>query len=68
MDSTEICLNEAIEICKPGRKFRDIGELIEHRASQFGFNVIPVFAGHGIGYYFHGPPDIFHASKLMSIL
>ena len=24
-----------------------------------GFKVIPAFTGHGIGSYFHGPPDIY---------
>lgn len=25
--------------------------------------MIPAFIGHGIGSYFHGPPDIFHIRK-----
>ncbi|GFR97762.1 methionine aminopeptidase [Elysia marginata] len=29
-------------------------------ASEAGFEVIPFFCGHGIGTYFHGPPDIVH--------
>lgn len=29
-------------------------------ADQAGFTVVPSFCGHGIGTYFHGPPDIFH--------
>ncbi|XP_018570426.1 methionine aminopeptidase 1D, mitochondrial isoform X2 [Anoplophora glabripennis] len=58
--ATEICLNEAIEICKPGQYFRAIGAFIEGRAHQLGFRVVPAFIGHGIGHYFHGPPDIYH--------
>jgi methionyl aminopeptidase len=60
VSTTEICLNEAISICKPGRKFCDIGNLIEKTAANLGFTVVPAFIGHGIGHYFHGPPDIFH--------
>jgi len=29
-------------------------------AENDGYHVIPVFCGHGIGSYFHGPPDIIH--------
>ncbi|CAH0550045.1 unnamed protein product, partial [Brassicogethes aeneus] len=60
VEATEICLHEGIEICKPGAYFRQIGAQIQQRASQLGFNVIPAFIGHGIGRYFHGPPDIYH--------
>ena len=24
------------------------------------FSGVPAFTGHGIGSYFHGPPDIYH--------
>lgn len=61
--ATEICLKESIEICKPGQYFRAIGAFIQGRADQLGFRVIPSFIGHGIGHYFHGPPDIYHFSK-----
>ncbi|XP_043278935.1 methionine aminopeptidase 1D, chloroplastic/mitochondrial [Venturia canescens] len=57
---TELCLNKAISICKPGEKFCNIGKVIEETANKHSLTVIPVFAGHGIGSYFHGPPDIFH--------
>lgn len=61
--ATETCLNEAIKICKPRQYFRNIGAFIEQKAYQLGYNVVPAFIGHGIGCYFHGPPDIFHISK-----
>lgn len=60
MNATEKCLNEAILICKPGLPFREIGKCISKRAQQLGFTVVPCFIGHGIGSYFHGPPDIYH--------
>lgn len=37
------------------------GNAIEEHANKNGFSVIPVFCGHGIGSYFHGRPDIYHA-------
>lgn len=60
VSATELCLNEAINICKPGLKFSEIGHCIQSTAEEMGFKVIPAFLGHGIGSYFHGPPDIFH--------
>lgn len=61
---TEECLNMSIELCKPGRRFCDIGEFISRAAKIMGYNVIPAFIGHGLGTYFHGPPDIYHTGIL----
>ncbi|KAF7284375.1 hypothetical protein GWI33_022162 [Rhynchophorus ferrugineus] len=60
VECTEICLDEGISICRPGTPFCDIGYVIEKKAAEMGYNVIPAFLGHGIGEYFHGPPDIYH--------
>lgn len=38
----------------------DLGSVIEDTAEKQGFQIVPAFAGHGIGNYFHGAPDIFH--------
>ncbi|XP_063985690.1 methionine aminopeptidase 1D, mitochondrial [Diachasmimorpha longicaudata] len=54
------CLYAAIDICRPNEQFCNIGHVIEEIANANGFSVIPYFAGHGIGNYFHGLPDIFH--------
>lgn len=32
-------------------------------AQKNGLNVIENYCGHGIGEYFHGPPDIIHVGK-----
>ena len=63
IDVTEECLNIGIETCKPGRLYSEIGFRIEAHAHKHGLHVIPVFAGHGIGTYFHGPPDIYHVGN-----
>ena len=57
---TQECLNKAIEVCGPGRPFNVIGEVIENCATAAGYSVCRRFIGHGIGSYFHGPPNIFH--------
>lgn len=64
---TELCLDTAIGICRPGEKFCNIGNVIEETASKHGLTVVPVFAGHGIGSYFHGPPDILHFGTSQTI-
>jgi len=48
-----------IEQCAPGKRFSVIGGSIEKYVSGQGYRVIPAFTGHGIGEYFHGPPDIY---------
>jgi len=60
---TEECLEIGIKNCKPNRLYHDIGFQIEAHAQKHGFSVIPIFTGHGIGSYFHGPPDIFHVGN-----
>ncbi|XP_047513245.1 methionine aminopeptidase 1D, mitochondrial isoform X1 [Pieris napi] len=57
---TEECLSHAIKLCGPDVPFCDIGLRIHRHAKSKGLTVLPAFAGHGIGKYFHGPPDIFH--------
>ena len=36
-------------------------------AAKAGYNVIPHFCGHGIGSYFHGPPQIHHYGKIYQL-
>ncbi|XP_050666726.1 uncharacterized protein LOC126966608 isoform X1 [Leptidea sinapis] len=60
VEVTEESLKQAIEICGPGVPFCDIGARIQKVANFRGLTVLPAFVGHGIGGYFHGPPDIFH--------
>ncbi len=38
----------------------EIGAAIDRHARKSGLRVVPAFTGHGIGTYFHGPPDIYH--------
>ncbi|XP_012289173.1 methionine aminopeptidase 1D, mitochondrial isoform X2 [Orussus abietinus] len=65
IEVTQLCLRHAIELCKPNENFNSIGNIIEETANKHGFNVIPAFVGHGIGNYFHGPPDIYHIANDM---
>jgi len=58
--STEECLKSAINICAPGVSYNKIGKFIQKFVKSKGLTVIPAFIGHGIGCYFHGPPEILH--------
>ncbi|KAG1705486.1 Methionine aminopeptidase 1D, mitochondrial [Nymphon striatum] len=57
---TRECTYSAIRKCGPGLQLCVIGQTIEQIAKLNGFNVIPVFCGHGIGKQFHEKPDIYH--------
>lgn len=58
VESTEECLSNAIAICGPNVPLNLIGKTITNFAQQRGLNVLPQFIGHGIGSYFHGPPEV----------
>ncbi|XP_063822805.1 methionine aminopeptidase 1D, mitochondrial isoform X2 [Ostrinia nubilalis] len=60
---TEECLQHAIKHCGPDVPFREIGARIYRRAKRNGLTVLPAFVGHGIGKYFHGPPEIYHSKN-----
>jgi len=57
---TKECMDRAISICGPGVPYRDVGQIIYSIATEHGFDVQPVFCGHGIGRQFHLPPFIMH--------
>ncbi|KAB7505987.1 Methionine aminopeptidase 1D, mitochondrial [Armadillidium nasatum] len=59
------CRDSAISICGPGVPFSDIGSEIDGLAKEEKLSVVPAFIGHGIGHYFHGPPDIYHFCNQM---
>ena len=57
------CLELAIARCRPGTRFRDLGEVIQTRAHADGFGVVKDFCGHGIGELFHCAPNVPHYSR-----
>lgn len=59
----EECLSVGVAACGPGKAYNNIGGQIEAYANWMGYNVVPCFTGHGIGSYFHGPPDIYHCAN-----
>ena len=57
---TREAMYKAIEICKPGTQFKEIGEVIEWYARGHGFTVNQEFGGHGIAHELHLPPYVQH--------
>ncbi|XP_045614457.2 methionine aminopeptidase 1D, mitochondrial isoform X1 [Procambarus clarkii] len=60
VEAARRCRDAAVSICAPGVPFAAIGTKVKEVAIQGGVTVVPCFIGHGIGQYFHGPPDIYH--------
>lgn len=57
------CLDKAIQIVKPGEKYREIGNVIQKHAQSNGFSVVRSYCGHGIHRLFHTAPSIPHYAK-----
>jgi methionyl aminopeptidase len=58
VETTEECLRKAIDICKPGTQFNEIGNIVTKVANDNGFYVIEKYGGHKIGAYIHLKPYI----------
>ncbi|PVD20232.1 hypothetical protein C0Q70_20728 [Pomacea canaliculata] len=56
------CRDAGIAVCRPKARFSEIGWAVSNCAESAGYSVVPEFCGHGIGEYFHGPPDIIHVA------
>lgn len=67
---THDCLMKAIAICKPGVRYRDVGEVISKHAGAHGFQVVRSYCGHGIGDLFHCAPNVPHyaANKAVGVM
>ncbi|EDV32347.1 uncharacterized protein Dana_GF15789 [Drosophila ananassae] len=60
VDATKSCLDQSIELCGPDVEFQKIGQFIESFCLEHDLQSVEAFIGHGIGSYFHGPPEIYH--------
>ncbi|KAF5287702.1 hypothetical protein FQA39_LY15802 [Lamprigera yunnana] len=64
---THECLSKAIEIVKPGEKYREIGNVIQKHAQAHGYSVVRSYCGHGIHRLFHTAPNVPHYAKNKAI-
>lgn len=53
-------LMKAIEIVKPGERYREIGNVIQKHVHAHGFSVVKSYCGHGIHRLFHTAPNVPH--------
>ena len=57
------CMMRAIDIVKPGVRLGDIGAVIEEHAYKYGYSVVDMFCGHGLGRVFHDEPNVMHVGR-----
>lgn len=58
--ATYEALSKAIEIVKPGERFREIGNVIQKHVQTYGYSVVRSYSGHGIHRLFHTAPNVPH--------
>ncbi|XP_076618389.1 methionine aminopeptidase 1 [Colletes latitarsis] len=63
VEVTYECLSKAIDIVRPGEKYREIGNVIQKHAQAHGFSVVRSYCGHGIHRLFHTAPNVPHYAK-----
>merc|ERR1712150_9574 len=60
---THSCLAKAIDMVKPGTRYRETGDVIQKEAQSKGYSVVRSYCGHGIHRLFHTAPSIPHYAK-----
>jgi methionyl aminopeptidase len=58
VDATKESLDRAIAACQPGNRLQDIGWAVESYVTEFGYEVVRTFVGHGIGRQMHEDPAV----------
>lgn len=59
-DVSQRALLKAIEICKPGMRWADVGNAVASVAEPAGFSVVRNFSGRGLGKLFQQAPELPH--------
>ncbi|KAF7997583.1 hypothetical protein HCN44_006154 [Aphidius gifuensis] len=57
------CLSKAIDIVRPGEKYKEIGNVVQKHAQSAGLSVVRSYCGHGIHRLFHTAPNVPHYAK-----
>ena len=58
------CLDLGIKQVKPGAHLGNIGYVIQREAESEGYSVVRDYCGHGVGRFFHEPPQVAHYGKM----
>ena len=56
-------LMQAIDRCRPGEMYKNMGNIISRHAESHGFSVVRSYCGHGVGRLFHCAPTVPHYGK-----
>ena len=57
------CLQKALEICKPGTHYKEIGQVIGDYIQKQNLSVVKSYCGHGVCKLFHTNPNVPHYKK-----
>eukprot|EP00331_Platyophrya_macrostoma_P017313 CAMPEP_0176464300 /NCGR_PEP_ID=MMETSP0127-20121128/36440_1 /TAXON_ID=938130 /ORGANISM="Platyophrya macrostoma, Strain WH" /LENGTH=389 /DNA_ID=CAMNT_0017856701 /DNA_START=40 /DNA_END=1205 /DNA_ORIENTATION=- len=60
IEQTYRSLEKALEICKPGTMYREVGNVIGKFIESKGLSVVRSYTGHGVGAFFHLAPNVPH--------
>jgi methionyl aminopeptidase len=63
VETARECLDNTIELIKPGMLFRDPGNVIEKHAKSRDCSVVKSYCGHGVNQLFHCAPNVPHYGK-----
>lgn len=63
VENTYISLMKALEYCKPGNMYRELGNIISNHVEPLGLSVVRSYCGHGTGRIFHQAPQVPHYRK-----
>ncbi|KAF4700411.1 Methionine aminopeptidase 1 [Perkinsus olseni] len=67
VEGTYASMMSAIEECKPGIMYRDLGNTIQKVANHQGLSVVKSYCGHGVRDLFHCAPNVPHYAKNKAI-
>ncbi|XP_070509001.1 methionine aminopeptidase 1D, mitochondrial-like [Chironomus tepperi] len=67
VEHNQKALMKAIKICGPGQCFNEIGKEISKYAKEVKLSNVRAFIGHGIGDFFHGPPEVYHFENTINM-
>ena len=67
VETSRECLDDAIQLVKPGMPFRDPGNTIQKHADSTGCSVVKTYVGHGVNTLFHCAPNVPHYGKNKAI-
>ena len=63
VEATYDSLMKAIDYCKPGNMYREVGNIISGHVEPLGYSVVRSYQGHGTGRMFHQAPSVPHYAK-----